>query len=157
MKKPLRELFKGHFSDVFNRVYRGQSLGITELEKLDIITTRMATDWETSIEEVTLEKCKKLNEATKFGFAQVGEDVAEAAVDRQVLKDRMTILEENMVKVHDLMKRLVTEINKRPVAGAAPVDKPARGTPLPEPAGRYSSVPQPLSPVPAVEDSSDTE
>lgn len=142
--KPLREILKGHLSDVFNKVYRGQTLSIPQLELLDDITTRLAKSLDDIIEAKTLEKCKKLNTAIKHGFEVVKVDIDSGTKDTKVLQEQVSTVETKVTALHDAVRKLIDEVNKRPISAIGPMAKPHTATP------QHGYSPQPVrgTPIP---------
>ena len=69
-----RQKLIGIFDELSSKIF-GRSLDIKKLERLNIVSAKLASIIETVASMSALERCKLLNDATKLGFRMTAEDI----------------------------------------------------------------------------------
>ncbi len=106
--KDLPGKLAGLFDELSAKVFK-RSLDIPSIERLHVVTRKLAIYILTAAERKALEACKKLNDATSFGFSEVAKDIVE-------LRSSQAKLEETLVKIDADLTGLKNELfNKEPI------------------------------------------
>lgn len=82
-----RQKIVGVFDELSSKVF-GKSLNQNSLDRLNTVALRFAATIEKISSFTALDRCKRLNDATRLGFSKVAEDIAE-------IKERLDDLEKS--------------------------------------------------------------
>ncbi len=111
----------GLFDELSSKVFK-KSLDIPTIERLHQVTRKISLLLMEGAEKVALERCKKLNDATKFGFEKMEHDMEELQTNVRVIESTvMQLLEALNQAIDDEANEPIppTEVTEQEVRQAA--------------------------------------
>lgn len=109
---PFNQQLTNIISSLFNKVYKGQSLGMQQIELLQGISKEFAEAIEKAAEHKALQKCKELQNAVAEGFRSCEADVTDTISKLLIESEKVSNLEEQVTTLKDELKVLQIEVKR---------------------------------------------
>lgn len=110
-ENPLPSKLAGLFDRLFSKVFK-KSLDIPGIEMLHQITFQMSNAILAAAERRSLEKCKRLNDATKKGFRAMAEELDDLQATNKILAEGYEKVAEGFALLREKLDRQ-GDVNKR--------------------------------------------